>query len=48
MRSKPGVLFPSPDWALNTINLAKVPVFVGALLGAVLVFTCFHRWPLKP
>ena len=38
VRSKPGVLFPTPDWAFNTINLAKVPVFVGALLGAMLVY----------
>ena len=37
VRSKLGVLFPNPDWAFNTINLAKVPGS-WALLGAMLVY----------
>ncbi len=27
-----------PGWSFNNINLAEIPVFVGALLGAMLVF----------
>ncbi len=27
-----------PDWSFNNINLANVPVFVGALLGAMLTY----------
>ncbi len=35
--SVPGGYMPA-GWSFNNINLASVPVFVGALLGAVLVF----------
>ena len=28
----------SPDWSFSTVNLASVPVFVGALLGAMLTY----------
>lgn len=35
--SVPGGYMPA-GWGFNNINLASVPVFVGALLGAVLVF----------
>ncbi len=27
-----------PHWSFNTVNLASVPVFVGAMIGAMLVF----------
>ncbi len=30
--------FVSPDWSFSNINLASVPVFVGALLGAMLTY----------
>ncbi|HEX9014480.1 MAG TPA: sodium-translocating pyrophosphatase [Chloroflexota bacterium] len=35
MRGRPGV---APDFVFNTVNLAKVDVFIGALLGTMLVY----------
>ncbi len=35
-----------PDWSFTNINLASVPVFVGALLGAMLIFL-FSSFAIK-